>query len=214
MRALPWYCTLVSSSFALWPQPKHFEHGSSTVWLSADVQLVHSSRTASNQPLGWLWTTVQQLIRPSHHGASSTIGPVSSEILLQSAFERMKHNVLDQGFVPRKFHPRGAQFEPATHNVKHYIERLVIDEDPQNNLGSTERHDKSEAYTIEISEDGGALIKIASPLGGLHALETFAQLFFAHSSPSAGSYTPYAPLSIKDSPVFEHRGLNLDISRN
>ncbi|KAI4267299.1 MAG: hypothetical protein L6R38_008312 [Xanthoria sp. 2 TBL-2021] len=216
MRALLWCCALLSSSFALWPQPKHFEHGSSTLWLSANVQLVHSSRTASTQPLGWLWNTVQQLIRPSHHGAPSTVGwiSLSSETLLQSAFERMKHNVLDRGFVPRKFHPRGARFEPATDNVKRYIERIVIDEDPRNNLTSTERHDKSEAYTIEISEDGGALIKIASPLGGLHALETFTQLFFAHSSPSAGSYTPYAPLSIQDSPVFEHRGLNLDISRN
>lgn len=126
----------------------------------------------------------------------------------------MKHNVLDRGFVPQKFYPRGAQFEPATNDAKRYIERLVIEEDSRNDLGYTERQDKSEAYTIEVSEDGGALIKIASPMGGLHALETFAQLFFTHSSPSSGSYTPYAPVSIKDSPMFEHRGLNLDISRN
>lgn len=116
--------------------------------------------------------------------------------------------------MPRKFYPRGAQFEPATVDAKRYIERLVIEEDLRNDLGYIERQDNSEAYTIEVSEDGGALIKIASPLGGLHALETFAQLFFAHSSPSSGSYTPYAPVSIKDSPMFEHRGLNLDISRN
>ncbi|KAL8689286.1 MAG: hypothetical protein Q9224_004673, partial [Gallowayella concinna] len=121
---------------------------------------------------------------------------------------------MNRSFVPQKFYPRGAQFEPVTDNVKRYIERLVIEEDPQYNLASNERHLLSEAYTIEISEDGDALIKIASPSGGLHALETFAQLFFAHSSTSDGSYTPYAPLSIKDSPVFEHRGLNLDISRN
>lgn len=126
----------------------------------------------------------------------------------------MKQNVLDRGFVPLKFHPRGAQFEPAADSVNRSIERLVINEDPQNNLGFTNRHAKSEAYTIDISEDGDARIYITSPLGGLHALETFAQLFFAHSSPSAGSYTPYAPLLIKDSPIFEHRGLNLDISRN
>ncbi|KAL8782957.1 MAG: hypothetical protein Q9213_004964 [Squamulea squamosa] len=126
----------------------------------------------------------------------------------------MKHNVLDRGFVPQKFHSRGAQFEPAADDAKHYIEQLVIEEDPRNDLGFTELHDKSESYTIEISKDGGTLIKIVSPLGGLPALETFVQLFYAHSSSSAGSYTPYAPLSIKESPVFEHRGLNLDISRN
>ena len=63
MRALLWVCALITSSLALWPQPKHFEHGSSTLWLSANVQLVHSSHSASTQPLGWLWTTVQQVIR-------------------------------------------------------------------------------------------------------------------------------------------------------
>ena len=126
----------------------------------------------------------------------------------------MKHNVLDRGFVPRKFYPRGAQFEPAMDDANRYIERLVIEEDSRHDLGDTERQDTSEAYTIEVSEDGDALIRIASSLGGLHALETFAQLFFAHSSLSSGSYTPYAPVLIKDSPTFEHRGLNLDIARN
>ncbi|KAL8991866.1 MAG: hypothetical protein Q9169_007582, partial [Polycauliona sp. 2 TL-2023] len=194
----------------------HFEHGSSPLWLSANVELVHSSRMASTHHLGWLWTTVQQWIRPPHDDASSTTGwlSVSSEILLQSAFERMKHNVLHRGFVPRKFHPRDAFFEPTTDEVKRYVERVVIVENPQSNLGSIEGADESEAYIIEVSEHGDALIKINSPLGGLHALETFAQLFFAHSSPDVGPYTPYAPLLIKDSPLFEHRGLNLDISRN
>ncbi|KAL8673001.1 MAG: hypothetical protein Q9168_002562 [Polycauliona sp. 1 TL-2023] len=216
MRALVWYCTLFSSSFALWPQPRHFQHGSSTLWLSADVELVHSSRSASTQPLGWLWTSVQQLIRPFPNDDSSTTGWLSvlSEALLQSAFERMKHNVLHRSFVPRKFYPRGAPFEPVTDVTKQYIARIVIEEDSQSSPESTKRHGEPEAYTIEITEHGHVRIKISSPLGGLHALETFAQLFFQHSSPSAGSYTPYAPLSIKDSPVFEHRGLNLDIARN
>ncbi|KAL8690274.1 MAG: hypothetical protein Q9218_004240 [Villophora microphyllina] len=213
MHALLWYCTLVCSSFALWPQPKHFEHGSSTLWLSDNVELVHSSRTASTQSFGWIWTTLQQVIRPSQYGASPKVDWISSETLLQSAFERLKRNVFDRNYVPRKFHPRGTQFEPASGNQR-YIVRVVIDEDPQNNLGCTETHNKCEAYTIRISDDGSALIKVSSVLGGLHALETFAQLFFTHSSPSAGSYTPYAPLFIRDSPVFEHRGLNLDISRN
>ncbi|KAL9003354.1 MAG: hypothetical protein Q9188_003765 [Gyalolechia gomerana] len=126
----------------------------------------------------------------------------------------MKHNVLGRSFVPRKFYPRGAYFEPALDDAKLYIERLVIEENLQNNLGDLERQDKSEAYTIEVLGDGEVLIKIASPLGGLHALESFAQLFFAHSTPLSGSYTPYAPVLIKDNPTFEHRGLNLDMSRN
>ncbi|KAL8760996.1 MAG: hypothetical protein Q9184_002848 [Pyrenodesmia sp. 2 TL-2023] len=126
----------------------------------------------------------------------------------------MKHNVLARGFVPRKFYPRGAQFEPALEDEKLYIRRLFIKEHSWNDMGNLERQEQPEAYTIEISKDGYALIRITSALGGLHALETLAQLFFAHSSISSGSYTPYAPLLIRDSPAFEHRGLNLDIARN
>lgn len=126
----------------------------------------------------------------------------------------MKHNVLNRSFVPRKFYPRGVQFEPVADDSKRYIEQLVIEEDSRHDLGDDERLDKSEAYMIEVSDDGSAVIKIASQAGGLHALETFAQLFFAHSTPKAGFYTPYAPLSIKDGPIFGHRGLNLDVSRN
>ena len=127
----------------------------------------------------------------------------------------MKFNVLHRSFVPSKFYPSDVHFEPASHLPKRYIEQIVIEEDPRNVvMGDAERSDKSEAYTIDISEDGRAVIKIASLAGGLHALETFTQLFFAHSTPNSGSYTPYAPLSIKDRPTFGHRGLNLDISRN
>lgn len=157
---------------------------------------------------------MEKVIFFPQNGITPTKGQVSSETLLQSAFERMKHNVLNHSFVPRKFHARDVQFEPATDDSKRYIEQLAIEEDPRNDLADTERLDKSEAYAIEVSEDGSAVIKIASPAGGLHALETFAQLFFAHSTPNAGFYTPYAPLTVKDRPAFGHRGLNLDISRN
>lgn len=119
----------------------------------------------------------------------------------------MKHNVLDRSFVPRKLYPRGAQLEPTTDDVKLFIERLVTGENSQVDLEHTDRQDKSEAYTIEVAKDGGAM-------GRLHASEAFAQLFFAHSSPPSGSYTPYTPVLIKDSPMFGRRGLNFDNSRN
>ena len=65
-----------------------------------------------------------------------------------------------------------------------------------------------------MNENGETIIEIVSARGGLYALQTFSQLFFAHSEPSAGFYSQYAPLSILDSPDFKHRDLNLDISRN
>ena len=71
-----------------------------------------------------------------------------------------------------------------------------------------------ESYSLEISTNGSALILTGSVIGGLHALEIFAQLFYAHSQPKVESYTSYAPISIVDGPAFKHRGLNLDISRN
>ena len=73
-----------------------------------------------------------------------------------------------------------------------------------------------ESYSMDVSEDGKVIIGMYHPLGGLHALTTFRQLFYKHSDPHEhiSPYTPYIPLSIKDVPKFEHRGLNLDISRN
>lgn len=123
----------------------------------------------------------------------------------------MKRKVLQASFVPHKFHARNVDFEPAVDISRQYIEEIIIEERLHNGRAGTVR---SEAYTIQILEDGSSIIKTTSPQGGLHALETFAQLFFGHSVAMAGPYTPCAPLLIEDSPAFEHRGLNLDISRN
>ena len=50
--------------------------------------------------------------------------------------------------------------------------------------------------------------------GGIRAFDTLAQLFYTHSAVENGVYTTSAPVTIRDAPRFEHRGLNLDISRN
>ena len=64
-----------------------------------------------------------------------------------------------------------------------------------------------------LADDGQLTIHIQSPEGGLRALDTLAQLFYAHAE-SKEIYTPFAPVSIQDAPSFQHRGLSLDISRN
>ena len=71
-----------------------------------------------------------------------------------------------------------------------------------------------ESYTLRLTKDGDVTINAPSYLGVLHALETFSQLFFKHSDSSAGIYTALAPVEISDYPSFQHRGLNMDISRN
>lgn len=72
----------------------------------------------------------------------------------------------------------------------------------------------SEAYSLDITTSGEATIEFVTHYGALRALATFSQLFYAHSEAGVCKYTPYSPISIMDSPLFEHRGLDLDISRN
>ncbi|CEJ92013.1 hypothetical protein VHEMI07693 [[Torrubiella] hemipterigena] len=59
-----------------------------------------------------------------------------------------------------------------------------------------------------------AKITSKSSFGTLHAVKTFAQLFYAHSSDASGVYNKLAPVKIADKPKFSHRGVNLDVARN
>ena len=109
--------------------------------------------------------------------------------------------------MPRKFHPQNASFEPRADDMKSYIMEVTI-------RLTTQDTPDNESYTLNIDKDGKTSIEVASAVGGLHALQTFSQLFFAHSSANPEPYTPLAPIWIQDSPMFEHRGFNLDIARN
>ena len=53
-----------------------------------------------------------------------------------------------------------------------------------------------------MSKDRFTLIAFHHPLGGIRALSTLTQMFYKHSEPDAGVYTPYAPLVVEDVPVF------------
>ena len=70
-----------------------------------------------------------------------------------------------------------------------------------------------ESYSLTISTNGSAQIVAVSSTGVLRALESFTQLFYEHSA-GAGIYTTLAPVYITDAPVYEHRGLLMDVSRN
>ena len=138
-----------------------------------------------------------------------------TQMLLETAFEQMKHSIIQQNIVPDKFHPRNTDYEPGKNNSDcNTVEVIVFKE--VKNLKNLVHDDyrSSEAYSINLAGNGETIIQITSPLGGINALQTFSQLFFAHSNPSFGHYCSLAPLSIHDWPNFKHRGLNLDISRN
>ncbi|MCJ1406189.1 N-acetyl-glucosamine-6-phosphate deacetylase [Ptychographa xylographoides] len=132
--------------------------------------------------------------------------------LLAAAFSRFKQDIVTSAFVPWKFYPRGADFEPASDSRRQYIEYITIQERPSISTNSGSGIDES--YSLELSSNGSMTLTIASPAGGIYGLNTLTQLFYKHSCPGGGIYTPSAPISIQDTPVFSHRGLNLDISRN
>ena len=115
--------------------------------------------------------------------------------------------------MPWKFHPRNSDFEPSTDNKKLVtsitLEQLVADPP---NVVKPLAGEVDESYTLSLTEDGAATITANSSIGIARGLTTFTQLFFKHSN--GGAYTTLAPVEISDSPIFSHRGLNMDVSRN
>ncbi|MCJ1382086.1 N-acetyl-glucosamine-6-phosphate deacetylase [Xylographa soralifera] len=223
-----------ASATAIWPLPKVYEPGSSTVWLSRDVQVVFNHIAVETTRLAEPWYDQQRLgprlfnmlqvavnyilPNPDHTSARVKI-PLSeslipSEAVLEAAFDRMKSTLFAERFVPFKFHARDIDFEPSVTIARTYVQEIIIENSQISSDSNPHSNTSTEAYSLELREDGSAMIKITSVQGGLHALNTFAQLFYAHTEGEADIFTPYAPVIIEDSPVFAHRGLNLDIARN
>ena len=146
-------------------------------------------------------------VRPCSSDTINERFTVDPEELIRCAYERFVCAITLQNFVPRKFHPRGEFSEPEA-VTKTYIKKVTVQEYRSDELG-----EHSEAYTVQVSEDGDILIRTVTYRGCLLALRSLEQLFYAHTV-SADSYTPCAPITIRDCPVFGHRGLLLDISRN
>lgn len=152
------------------------------------------------------------------HSRSQEPSVPSVDEIIDAAIDRTQKEIVQSEFVPWKFHPKNTDFEPDSSSQGAVIKEVVIKEGGGN---STNQADESvrafmtedESYEIEISEDGEAVITSSAPIGTLRGLQTFQQLFYAHSS-KKGTYTPYAPVSITDSPMWSHRGLSLDIARN
>ncbi len=142
--------------------------------------------------------------------------PSIDEIILDTAIVRVKQSILTDQFTPWKFHPRGSSFEPQAYASKTFVTSISIQQNTSAHSWQSANHtnDIDESYTISLTEDGIVTITSISYLGALHALETLSQLFYKHSDPTAGIYTALAPVEISDYPSFQHRGLNLDITRN
>jgi hexosaminidase len=214
----------ISLVAGLWPEPTTFKSGTSVLWLSPHVEFKTSSGNASSghyrrsvyvalsDSLQSLYS--QTFFFSDSEGGSS--GSISEQNLLQSAIKRTQKTITSTKFVPWKFYSRTVDFEPNTGGSYQTISTVQINQQgsgAKDSFSAADFFAGDESYSITISEAGAAELKSKSTLGTIRALQTFEQLFYAHSSNFA-VYTPLAPLSITDSPKWPYRGLNLDISRN
>ncbi|KAG0182918.1 hypothetical protein DFQ28_003647 [Apophysomyces sp. BC1034] len=90
-----------------------------------------------------------------------------------------------------------------------------------------------ESYSLDITKDAKAVLEAETVWGALRGLETFSQLVQSRTEKKEedeesdedqdeeeeedgfeGLFIPEVPIHIKDSPVYSHRGLMLDTSRN
>ncbi|KAL9116948.1 MAG: hypothetical protein Q9187_006522, partial [Circinaria calcarea] len=226
---LLWVCSLQTSSATVWPQPVTFHNGSEVLWFSKDLTVTYQSASASRSQRA-LFPAFETYLTPFPDSALTdfrsnnyyrrqalTNGSGVPHDILDVAVDNMKTNVLQNSLVPYRFYPKNANFDPAADGRKTFINHITFVMAENGNLTSNQTDDQAisdECYSIDITSAGDVLININTQIGGVRALETFTQLFYACSNALADVYTPLAPVHIEDCPAFAHRGINLDISRN
>ena len=204
---------------AIWPQPVSFERGNSTLWISEDLKVTYNGVNCANV------RGVPSLVDPLHFHTEqmsleqSSLSPSATKFdshsLVEAAVTRTMDKLFKQNFVPWKLFPRNSDFEPEDCDCdKPHLNSLAIIQTDSDNSSTFKplAGQVDESYNLTISTSGQAAINAVSYVGVLHALETFTQLFYQHSG--KGTYTNVAPVVITDAPKFQHRGLNMDVSRN
>ncbi|KAA6413111.1 MAG: glycoside hydrolase family 20 [Lasallia pustulata] len=193
---------------ALWPLPQKFEHGSTVLWVHDTVDIIYKPLLASHMSS---WNKCRQYLKSQWDSSAVYKSPArSTDNIVDAAIERTRNTLSAESFVPWKFHPRNADFEPPLNVTRRIIDTIVLTVNPD----TFEQAASEESYTLQIPENGSVILNAKSEIGVLRGLTTFVQLFYKHSQADNGRYTPLAPVDIEDFPAFEHRGLNLDISRN
>lgn len=208
---------LLSQVIAIWPAPQSFTSGSSVLWIAPSVHVTYNGGSvwSSSFPDYFHSQTEEVLgIQNSYVGSNESF---CSQSIVQGAISRALQTLFTQNLVPWKLVARNqlAEFEPAANSQKTYITSLDITQTSTDNSSTFKplAGQADESYNLNVGTEGTANITAVSSTGVLHALQTFIQLFYQHST-GAGMYTNMAPISITDAPKFPHRGLNMDVSRN
>ncbi|EPE07835.1 glycoside hydrolase family 20 protein [Ophiostoma piceae UAMH 11346] len=138
----------------------------------------------------------------------------NSHQLVQAGVSRTLSSIFQTGLVPWKLHPKNSldKYEPNLWAAGSYVSKLVITQSG-NDSNAVKPDTLDESYNLTLSAAGIATLSAPTYVGVLRGLESFSQLFYKHTSGNS-YYTPYAPVSIQDTPKYEHRGVLLDVARN
>lgn len=219
------FCSFIGRSRGLWPDPVSFSSGATVLWVPPSLEITLSCQNTTYSSYdsryqsryvtarGFLLGLYSQLPHRGNYSATETSG-LSEQCILQAALQRTQAAITSTKYVPWKLHRRNEAFEPTLSEPTVFLGKIRIYQTslvPYFDAATFFAADES--YVIFIAADGTAKITSNSTIGTIRALQTFEQLFYAHSSGS-GVYTSHAPASIQDAPTWAHRGLNLDIARN
>lgn len=213
---------------AIWPVPQQISTGKDILFIDRSIKVTYNGEHVRWIPgfpspnyaqgltenlLNIGQTTYDALARRGADDKKNS--PLNSKQVVRDGVARSLKAIFENGLVPWMLNPAGSNFEPAVGSGKGTVKSLTITQTGKDNAtvfkpvaGSVD-----ESYSLQLSSNGEATIRAATSTGILHALESFTQLFFKHSSGHA-FYTKLAPVSIQDSPRFPHRGMLLDVGRH
>lgn len=185
---------------ALWPTPIHVSTGDKVLFVDRTIQVKYNGHEVSHDTF-----------TPP---AGSTI---RNKDIVHGAISRTLNTIFEQSFVPWMLRDPRSDFEPSLKCdlKKHLLKDLTISHDAADANGNFKPTKESvdESYSLNVTADGHATLHASTATGVLHGLQTFSQLFFKHTSGSLW-YTQKAPVQIRDSPKYAHRGVLLDVSRH
>ncbi|KAJ2504954.1 Glucosamine-6-phosphate isomerase (Glucosamine-6-phosphate deaminase) (GNPDA) (GlcN6P deaminase) [Coemansia sp. RSA 2052] len=125
-----------------------------------------------------------------------------SSPVVNSAISRYEKIINGESFVAPADYKRGIV------QTKGYLSGLTV------TIQSTDETldlNTDESYTLDVPVNGKATLKAKSPYGVVRGLETFSQLVTANGYTKAILNTP---VHIEDAPMYPHRGISFDTSRN
>ncbi|ORY00077.1 hypothetical protein K493DRAFT_406015 [Basidiobolus meristosporus CBS 931.73] len=152
----------------------------------------------------------KDIVRLSNHEFGVSIKAGAGKDILERAVRRYKKLIFTKGEYGALLNPVAKTVfpTPTTSVPTHALA-------PKGNGGNTKLNlDTDESYTLNVPAKGGqATITAKSVYGALRGLESFSQLV-SWTEETDQFRIPLAPVSITDKPVFPHRGVMIDTSRN